>query len=212
MTVTKYGSSQQELYNACRFAWQLCETHKNTFAEYKSKYTEAYILQQLAQIDAADALDDSTARYTAAQNLRVKLVEKKDEFMVLFNRLMGYITDAYQVNIAVNMKKSAGQGLYNKANSEHWTSMTGLLSAAVPFANTHKADLCADDNMPADFDERLQTKKAEFEAIYKLWNAADTAASTQTDTKIIANNAIYSNMMAMLTDAKLAFPIIFTNL
>ena len=206
MTATKYGSSQQELYNACRFAWNLCNTHRSIFAQYKGKYTEAFILQQLAEVEAADAMDDSTARYTTAQNLRIKLVEKKDEFMVLFNRLMGYITDAYQVSIADNMKKSAGQSVYRKANVENWSSMTGLLSAAIPFVNTHKADLCADNNMPTDFDVRLQAKKTEFEALYKSWNAADTAASTQTDEKITANNAIYGKMMAMLTDAKVAFP------
>ena len=206
MTASKYGSSQQELYNACRFAWQLCDTHLPVFASYKGKYTTAFINQNLADIDAADAMDDSTARYTAAQNLRVDLVGKKDEFMVLFNRLMGYITDAYQVNKAENMKKSAGQGFYRKANADNWASMTGLMSAAISFVNTYKADLCADDNMPANFDARLLAKKTEFDANYMAWNAADTAASTQTDEKIVANNAIYTKMMAMLADAKVAFP------
>ena len=104
------------------------------------------------------------------------------------------------------MKKSAGQGLYNKANGEHWLSLLGLMSAAIPFVNAHKADLCADNNMPDNFDTLMQAQKTEFEAIYKAWNAADTAASTQTDEKIAANNAIYAKMMAMLADAKLAFP------
>jgi hypothetical protein len=59
--------------------------------------------------------------------------------------------------------------------------------------------------MPLDFSTRVQIIKTEFENLYKNWSDADTAASTETDTKIIANNTIFNNMKTMLSDAQKVF-------
>jgi hypothetical protein len=205
MIPTKYSGTQAELYLACRFGFELCETNLSAFTAYKSKYTPAFIAQNLAAIDAADALDDSTARYTTAQNLRLDVIEQRDEFMFLYNALRGYIADAYRGDKGTNMAKSAGHTFYAKANANNWASATALMSAAVPFALTYKAELMANENMPADFPTRLQAKKADFDAVYKAWNAADTASTTQTQEKIAANNAIYTSFSAMVSDASKAF-------
>ncbi len=202
MTNTQYSCSQPELYILCRKGWHLCGDNLAVFTAYKPKYSATFITDNLAAINAADLMDDSKARYAYSQNLRIDLVDKKDEVLDCFQMLKGYITDAYRADKANTMIQAAGQQYYNKSTSSNWASVTALLSAMVPFVTNNLADLTADNNMPASFANQVQTLKTEFDLLYKNWSDADMAAYEETDTKITANNTIYNNLKTMLSDAQ----------
>lgn len=205
MVNTQYSCSQPELYLVCRKAWQLCSDNLAVFTAYKPKYSEAFIAQNIASVNDVDAMDDSKARYARSQNLRLDLVEKKDEVLDVYQLLKGYIEDAYRADKVNTMIQAAGQQYYTKASSCNWASVAALLSSMAPFVTNNLAELTANDNMPTDFSTRIQTLKTDFENLYKNWSDADTAASTETDTKIIANNTIFNNMKTMLSDAQKVF-------
>ena len=205
MVNTLYNCSQPELFIVCRKAWQLCNDNLAAFTAYKPKYSADFISQNITNINDVDAMDDSRARYARSQNLRVDLVEKKDDILDTFQLLKGYIEDAYRADKANTMIQAAGQQYYMKASSCNWVSVTALLSSMAPFVSNNLADLTANDNMPLDFSTRIQILKTEFDNLYKNWSDADKAASSDTDAKIIANNMIFNNMKTMLSDAQKVF-------
>lgn len=205
MASTNYSCSQPELYVVCRKAWDLCETQLSAFTAYKPKYSPALMVENQTMINAADAMDDSRARYANAQNLRLDLVDKKDDVLEVFQLLKGYIEDAYRPDKAKTMIQAAGQQFYNKACACNWVSVSALLSAMAPFVTNNLADLSANNNMPADFATQIQTLKTEYESLYKSWSEADIAAYNETEEKILANNGIFTNLKTMLADAQKVF-------
>ena len=205
MANTNYNCGQQELYIACRIGWNLCRQYLLPLAAYKARYTEGYVVENLASVNAADLLADNQVRYVAAQLLRVDLVNQKDLVADCFQMLKGYINDAYPSEKRKIMYKAAGQQFYEKAVLNNWASVTGLLSAAVPFINDNLATLTANDNMPPAFADTFRQAKTDFEKIHQDFNAADVSSTNQTAEKINANNAIYAAVMSMLADAQIAF-------
>ncbi len=200
-----YNCAQPELYLICRKGWHLCTDNLAAFTAYKPKYSEAFIAQNLSDINDADNMDDSKARYARSQNLRLDLVEKKEEVLDIYHLLKGYIEDAYRTDKVPTMIQAAGQQFYAKASSNNWAHASALLSAMGPFVSNNLATLTDNNNMPPNFSTRIQTVKEEFEQMYKNWSASDNAAATETDAKITANNAIYNNLKTMLSDAQKVF-------
>lgn len=205
MANNSYSCSQAELYIMCRTGWNLCRDNLAAFAAYKPKYTEGFVAQNISDINAADGLDDAQARFSGRQNLRIDLVEKKDDIISLFVQLKGYITDAYRTDKVKNMTNAAGQAYFKKAKSSNWTSVTALLSSAIPFITNHTAELSANNNMPSDFLTKFQATKLEFEEIYEAWKLEHGSSSGETDKKLAANNDIFSKLKTMLSDAQIVF-------
>jgi hypothetical protein len=205
MVATNYNCSQQELYNACRFGWQLCQLNLTTFQKFKPKYTEGYVAEQLAAIEAADVLPDDKARYAAAEAMRVRMLRSKDAVLAQFQILCSYIEDAFSPDIQPMMLKAAGEPFYAKAQAANWSSVTGLLSAAIPFMEEYKADLMAQNNMPEAFIVEFKNLKTQLETHYQQYVALDMAAKTQTATKITANNTIYDALRLMASDGQRFF-------
>lgn len=202
MTTTSYSCSQAELYEICRKGWQLCEGNLAAFTAYKPKYVLTLINDCLASINAAELMDDSKARYARAQNLRLDLVDKKDEVLDCFQLLKGYIEDAYRGEKIKTMIQAAGQQYYTKVSACNWVNVTAMLNAMGPFVTNNLADLTADNNMPANFGTQIQTLKTEFDALYKSWSDAETAAFEETDAKISLNNTLDTQLKTMLSDAQ----------
>ena len=205
MIQTNFNCGQQEMYNAVRIGWKLCLQFLASFAAFKAKYTEGFVAQHLAATNAADALPSNQARNALAQALRVDLLDKKNEVLTCFQHLKAYIDDAFRPEKQKIMYNAAGQQFYDKAVNNNWASVTGLLSAAIPFIDTNLTTLTANNNMPPDFATKFKQVKAEFEQIYQDWNTADADTYNQTSEKVNTNNAVYANFTAMLTDAQRIF-------
>jgi Carboxypeptidase regulatory-like domain len=205
MVPTIYNCSQQQAYNACRIAWRLCQQYLMNFAAYKSNYTQAFIDQNLALIEAADALDDHKARYSTVKQTYVALTKERDNVTDLFIYLKGYITQAFAADVQSILFDEAGQQYFADASVGKWASMTGLLSSMLPFVAKYEAALKEKGYAPADFLARVQAGKAQFEAVYATLKTEEDAASGATDEKVIATNAIFTNALAMLSDGKIVF-------
>ena len=205
MILTNYNCSQQDLYNACRISWDLCASKSSDFVAFKSKYTPAFVAQNRAEVDAADRLPDAAARRAIAQSARMDMIPLKDTVVKYSGWLKSYIDDAFEVSKRDIMYNAAGEGYLAKAKAENWGSVTALLSSAIPFIDDNLATLTANENMPAEFPQKFKDVESAFKAAYSKWLSADNAAAEQTDFKIVSNNAIYNNVIAMLTDGQRLF-------
>ena len=205
MTKNDYNCSQQELYSAGRIAWNLCADNLEPFTALKAKYTEGYITQNLADIEAADDMPDDRARYAPAAAARLELMQAKDAVMTCFNVLKRYIFDAYAADMRKTMNAAAGQAYFAKANDTSWINVSSLLSSAIPFMDANMAALTANDNMPVAFADNFKAVKKTFETKLKDYNDADKVGSKLTNEKIDLNNAIFATMSSMLSDAQSIF-------
>ena len=205
MAKTLYNCSVDSLYLALHYGWDLTEQHLTAFVAYKSKYTPAFVTTHREALRIAEDMPDQQARIAPTQAQRVDLVAKKEEVLTYFQFLVGYIEDAYQKDKVKIMTQSAGQAKYAKAQNNNWTSVKSLLSSAVAFIENNQADLTADDNMPLDFLTRFKQARADFDALYSLWNTDDSDSYQLTEAKINANNAVYNTILGVLSDAQKVF-------
>ena len=205
MTKNDYNCSQQELYSTGRIAWNLCADNLEPFTALKAKYTEGYVTQNLADIEAADDMPDDRARYAPTAAARLELVQAKDAVITCFNVLKRYIFDAYPADMRKTMNAAAGQGYFAKANDGSWINVSSLLSSAIPFMEANMTALIANDNMPATFADNFKAVKKTFETKLKDYNDADKVGSKLTNEKIDLNNAIFGTMTSMLSDAQSIF-------
>ena len=204
MVTPNYSCPQADLYNIGRDGWYSCGLRLAVFAALKSKYTDEFIAENLAEVNAADRLPDKTSRYAPTKNMRVDLIDTNNEVLNCFDLLTGYIDDAFRADKVKTMKEAAGKKYVAKAKTLNWRSTTALLSSASPFLDEHKAVLLSDGFMPPAFVARFAAAEKAFEDTYKAWNASDKASYQLTDDKITANNTIYTKLMAMLADAQKA--------
>ena len=200
-----YNCSADDLYLAIQYGWDLTEQHLAALAAYKSKYTSAFVKTHQDALRTAEDMPDQQARRAPTQAQRVDLVAKKDQVLTYFQFLVGYIEDTYQKDKVKIMTQSAGQAKYAKAQNNNWPSVKALLSSAVTFIENNQADLTADNNMPLDFLARFKQVRTDFDALYSLWNTDDSETYILTDEKINANNALYSTLMGVVSDAQKVF-------
>jgi hypothetical protein len=207
MIVSNNSYSHQELYVGCQLGWNLFEDYLTEFGEFKGKYTVPFVSARRTEIDAAEALLDADARYADLESMRQDLALSRDNVIHVHGFLLSYIDDAFDKSKRDFNYKAAGQNYVSECNNRKWTSVKALLSSADEFIETNKAALLANENMPADFQERFRTVKNEFDNVYRNYLALETQCTALTAAKIEANNAIYDAVRNMTIDAKRLFRI-----
>lgn len=202
MSRNNYNCSQAELYMACRAAWRLCRKNLADFSAFKTKYTADFIDQNMAEIEDADYQQDVNARYVESEGLRMDLVKAKDDILVAYRHLQAYIDDAYMGEMRGKMYNASGKPFYERASQCKWASVSGLLRGAIPFIEENRMLLVANNNMPESFIAKFKQLQTRFDGIHAQYNDSDADASDKTSAKIVANNAIYEKMVAVLDDGK----------
>jgi CarboxypepD_reg-like domain len=201
MASPNYGCAQPELYTTSRNSWLLCQEYLSQFADYKNKYTPAFIAENLALINAVEAMPDHDARTEPVKGLRQDLVAEKSAVMMLYVRLQGYVTEVYKNDKTTReaMFTEMGQAYFDKSN------VSGMLTSMIPFVKTYQTVLTNDGLMPATFLMRLEEKEASFSATAQTLNDERNAAPKTTKDKIVANNDLKDRVMSMLKDGQKVF-------
>ncbi len=205
MAKTSYNCSVNSLYLAIEYGWDLTEQNLAALAAYKSKYTPEFVQANRDLLQQTEDLPDFKARKAPNQSQRLDLLDKKEEVLGYYQYLVGYINDTYSDERLKIMKQAAGQANYAKANNNHWQSVKGLLSSAIKFTEEYQAELTTKGFMPLDFLERFKQVRADFNVLYSIWNSDDSISSTTTESKIDANNTLYTVMMGVISDAQKVF-------
>lgn len=205
MVKSLYKCGQQELYSICRLAWNTCSEHLAVFNAHKGIYSTSYIADQLAAIEAAEALPTHLVCRGSKAVSRLDLVRYKVVCLGHFKTLMTYISVAFPASEQATRLDMAGHGYFANADNENWTSVEALNKAASQFIAEHFTRLTEGLNMPSAFQATFNAAADEFEAQHGLFLNKKNVMPKQTATKIAANNSIYLALKILLTDGKVCF-------
>ena len=206
MKKTLYNLSQSVLFLVLEYIGNLMEEHLAVLSVYKAKYKAAFIADFRADLQIAIDLPDAIVSYNPVKEDRKELIKIKEDLLRQFGRLKGYVVDAYTDPETIkSMYVSAGQQHYEKAYVSNWASVKALSAKALKFIKENEAVLMAKENMPADFKDRFEKIKTDFDTAHKNWNSKDVGTYDTTDAKIDACNAIYSRATAILADLVIVF-------
>ena len=201
MASPNYGCAQPELYTTSRNSWLLCQQYLSQFADYKNKYTPAFIAENLARITTVEAMPDHIARIEPVKGLRQDFVAEKSAVMMFYVRLQGYVTEVYIDDKTTReaMFTEMGQAYFDKSD------VSGMMTAMIPFVKTYQTVLTEKGLMPISFLTRLEEKEASFTTAHQTWNDERDATPNATEDKIIANNDLKDRVMSMLKDGQKVF-------
>ncbi|MGY3089137.1 hypothetical protein ACVWYF_002177 [Hymenobacter sp. UYAg731] len=205
MTKSGLPVSQGDLYLLLPLAWQAYTDHLSDFADYKSGYTAQLATTQAQALKAAQALPDDTARSAQAEAVRQQLVPQLAEYLAAWQRLDGYIEEAYPESYDT-MRNAAGHGSYDAAAHNDWASATTLLAAAHTFGEDHKDELLAKGQMPATFlTNTLAAEAADVTKLLAEYQRLKGTAQQGTTAQQTANRALFDDYQKLNRDAQRIF-------
>ena len=156
-----------------------------------------------AAVAAAANLPDFQARNAVAEAIRLSLAADNVAVLNLFQRLKLYISVAFPANQWQIEWNAAGWDKYAAARKEDWDSTALMLIDMDNYVAAHSVVLLAGANMPVGFGAGLTTLTASFTANHYSFVQAREAALVATETKVMANNTIYTDLMVMFGAGKL---------
>lgn len=185
------------------------------FTLHKPKYTPAFATALNAAIIAADAIPDETQRNADNEAKRYELMRilkaSPDDLEpalgeLLLGKLKNYIEGAFaDKGYRKIMLKDAGFNDYDKAMRLNWETVRELFNKGKEFITEKLTELTDNDNMPAAF----QTEFTNFANL--VIGEVDSYLSTRenirliTQSKIVANNAIYETIREICSDGQTLF-------
>ena len=201
-----YNCSQQELYSICEVGWKNYSNNNAGFTLLKGKYTVIFGTAALADVAAAKALPAKQTRDAIPESVRVQLVPLGQTCLANERRLKSYLEEVFVGDTTKTMLTAAGYGYYHDASKEGWEEMHSMNNLGAKFIADHTSALeSGTTNMPAAFITTYTSGKTEFETVYNNYIQKSQDAYSGTNTKIAANNAIFSALTKMLSDGRLIF-------
>jgi len=201
-----YNCSQDVLYAACELVITSLNEELVSFTALKPKYNAAFVTALRAELLAARNIPALSQRQSEQEIARINLLAKLTLCLDKLNALRLYIRDAYTVSAIRDVRMmEAGFGDYEKAAEANWEKLEAIMNNAKVFIGLHEAELLAGDNMPAGF-------KADFDALAATVNPEVVAMQNMrennkqgTSEKILANNNLYTKVMAVCEDGAYIF-------
>jgi hypothetical protein len=207
MVTPKYRCSQDELYQACFLLATSLEEELGKFA-FKPRYSQPGFVDTFRDnVRAARLLPDDAQRKAQHIFLRTPLVNSVDvTFRHLAGKLRSYIRDAYpNPTDEAAALDAAGFLRYDAATSYDWDALTGFIIAAITFTEQNQTTLEANLNMPTSFITELKAYRDLIEpGIDAFLNTLENSEDG-TQTKILANNAIYEEAIKICEDGQVVF-------
>jgi hypothetical protein len=201
-----YNCSQDVLYAACELVITSLNEELVSFTALKPKYNAALVTSLRADLLAARNITALSQRQSEQEIARINLLAKLTLCLDKLNALRLYIRDAFTVSAIRDVRMmEAGFGDYEKASEANWEKLEAIMNNAKVFIGLHEAELLAGDNMPAGF-------KADFDALAATVNPEVVAMQNMrennkqgTSEKILANNNLYTKVMAVCEDGAYIF-------
>ncbi len=201
----KYTCAQAELYAASPLIWESCGQHLPDFFNFKAKYTQEYVDQQVALIAPAESLPDEQTRNRPTEILSIQLSEKAAELRGEWQKLKRYIEEAYPENLQKPNLEAAGQGYYKAAGNDTWTAVKALFVAARNFINDHLGELQQQGYMPETFRANFNKLGDQFQGLYQNFLDSRENETIGAAAKVRANNDIYRSVIALCKDGQEIF-------
>ncbi len=205
MTKANYKCTQPELYAVARTGWASYSANLLAFGAYRGYYDAAYATAALAAITAAELLPDAQARYANTEVYRTELVALADDCLARWQTLKRYILTSFPEAAQKARLEEAGSLRYEKAGEYNWEELRMMNISASTFLVTHNAALSAGNNMPLAFLAAYNTAAASFATKMQQFLNSEEQGIIDTNTKITANNAVYTTLINMFKDGQEIF-------
>jgi hypothetical protein len=205
METPLYRCTQAELYAVARTGWASYSANLPAFGAYRGYYDAAYATAALAAIDAAELLPDAQARYANTEVYRTELVALADNCLARWQTLKRYILTSFPEAAQKARLEEAGSLRYEKAANYNWEELRMMNVSASTFLVTHNAALSAGNNMPLAFVATYNTAASAYAAKMQQFLNSEEQGIIDTNTKITANNALYTMLMNMFKDGQEIF-------
>lgn len=201
-----YNCTQQELYAVCLLGWQNYLNQQADFAAYKAKYTVKLGNNAIADVLNAKNLPDNVARIAVPESSRVQMKQLANVCLDNWQRLKGYILEAFEKPQQKSKLEAAGAKSYKGASHDKWEKMQALLTSAELFITDNATALeMAGENMPATFPAQFSADKKAFEDQYTTYLLQSQDSVTGTSAKITANNVVANATAKMFADAQIIY-------
>ena len=208
MVVAKYPIKQSETCETMRILWRNCKNNIGPMSELKSRYTEAYCDERIAEIDAADALPDEAARAEVHEMLRKNLVTLGGGCTGFWKRLKSYINDIFKGEEERRIQyNAAGWGNYEAAAAHTWQAVHDLMQSGSNYIAANDTILKGEnnDNMPAGFPQQFNAAWAAFKVKRKNFEDAENNDKEGAAAKVTAINNCYDLTTDMDADGQTVF-------
>lgn len=201
-----YKCTQQELYAVCLLGWQNYLNQQADFAAYKARYTPKLGTDAIADVLNAKNLPDSVARIAVPESTRVQMKQLANVCLDNWQRLKGYILEAFEKPQQKSKLEAAGAKNYKAASHDRWEKMQALLTSAELFITDNTTVLeMGGENMPTTFPAQFSADKTAFEDQYTTYLLQSQDSVSGTAAKITANNAVANAIAKMFADAQIIY-------
>lgn len=114
-TKSQYGTPQEILYSVCLAAWSLCSDNLQRFTALKAFYTDVFIADAVAAVQAAKQRPESRQTLAARKEARINLVNATRQVQANWQLLKVYITKTFGKDLVKTKLEAADSTLYTKA-------------------------------------------------------------------------------------------------
>jgi hypothetical protein len=199
-----YPTSQSVNSIVLRLLWESCRENLPEFAAFKAKYTDQFIDDRIAELDAADALPSEEARALAHIRLRNDIIELGKGGRKSWQSLKLYIKE-YAVDLDAELN-AAGWAEYEPASNENFSSLKSLLLKGSQYIAANATALSGDgQNMPAGFPASYNLKMTAVNNKVQEFYASIEASRVATAIKVDAYAKCYLAGVSMGTDGQHLF-------
>jgi Carboxypeptidase regulatory-like domain len=202
VTEAKYDCEPDVLYDAARLGWDHYDAIQPQFELKSGIFTKELSVNARKAIDEAEAMPENAARQLAAKNALSEMRKLNPLVTGEWQVLEFYIRKAYP-NTADAELDAAGYKHFTEAIKDQWGNTESLVKVAKKYMAANSAKLLEGKNMPEGFPAAFGTLGDEFIAQRNIRLVALGTSETGTTEKIVANNAVYDQLLMMLEMGKL---------
>lgn len=199
--VSRYRSTQAELYAIAEIGWNSCLTFITLFAGLNTIYTAAYVAARLQEIADARNLPGFQQRDAVSEQAHTQLEAQLPIIINYWNRLESYIRKTLPKAERKTKIESAGSSYYASAVTGDWENVKLLTETGIQFATNNTAELTT-AGMPANFIVNYTTQLTRFNLQYGNFISGEQSSKEGTDEKIDANNEMHETLMDMFSDGQ----------
>ncbi len=201
-----YKCGQDELYEACGVLQLNLVDEIGRFSAFKPKYNAAFATGFEAAIIAAAKLPDEEQRDATHELLLLDLITRQERCIDKLQALKLYMKDGYKDKDTLRIRmQQAGYNDYEQAANKNWEKLIAIMIHAKQFIHDNSADLLANDNMPATFENDFGTEESGLAPQILQFKSSQENSTVGTEDKISANNAIYDTAMGICEDGVYIF-------
>lgn len=198
-----YEGKDDEMLTIAENGWYHCGLLQAVFVAADTRYTVPFITAQQANVVTVRNMPTYQARIAAKKAFRAAMLTDLKKILSMILLFKNYISNAIS-NVALRDIALAAMGYnyYEVAGGRDWDVVKAMLVSANAYGAANSVMLLA-AGMPATFLADLAALSVDFNSHYSSFLAESAAALVATETRRVALNAVYVELMIMFNLAQL---------